>query len=403
MPNLILPRTVDLSERVTLMQQDARFDVAADTEAEASSLLAIRDGIRARRALPKVPKTFLTNDCIFNCAYCDCRSGNDGRIRYASTPRELAEVAYQQARRTGAGIFITSAIHRTPDYTEELIIRTLQILRGEMGYGGYIHAKVMPGTDPALIRKAGQYANRLSVNIEVAQSVGYTQIARNKNKGNILTPMGQISRMIAEAKQDTARYRPRFATSQITQIMAGSTGEDDYTILNLASAMYRKYGLARVYYTAFHYTHCAREYETLPKIVTPPWRMHRLYQADRLMQLYGFTAEEIAPEGGRFLAEDMDPKAAWALRHMDSFPVEVNRAEYEILLRVPGIGHTYAQRILAARRDRTVTHDTLRALGVPLKRCANFITCAGRFKPSTTERVEQLSFLLGEPLQALAM
>lgn len=395
MAHIVLPKVIDLSERVRLMQEDARFEMT-DADADCAGLASIRASVRSRRALPKVPKSFLTNDCIFNCAYCDCREGNEGRIRYASTPRELAEVSLQQANRTRSGIFITSAIHQSPDYTEELIIRTLKILRLEMGYRGYIHAKVMPGTDPLLIAEAGRYANRLSVNIEVAHSEGYRRIARNKNKGNILTPMGQISAMIAQAKQERGRYRPAFATTQTTQMMAGSIGEDDYTILNLSGALYRRYNLSRVYYTAFQYTHCAREYEHLPPVTTPPWRMHRIYQADRLMQLYGFTAEEIAPPGARYLEEALDPKAAWALRNMHLFPVEVNRADLQMLLRVPGIGPTYAKRILVARRDRTLTHEMLQKLGISLKRCRHFITCNGRFATGSTERVEQLSLWLKE-------
>lgn len=394
MSHIILPKTLDLTEKVFQMQEDARYDVA-DAEANAMALGCVRDAIRSKRALPHVPKTFLSNDCAFNCAYCGCRQSNEGRIRYAVTPREMAEVSYKQAMKTGAGIFITSAIHKTPDYTEEQIIQTLKILRGEMGFGGYIHAKIMPGADPALIHEAGLYANRLSVNIEVAHSRGYELIAHNKNRRNILSPMGQISEMISQARQARGR-RPRFATSQTTQIMAGSTGEDDFTVLRLSGALYSTYNLARVYYTAFHFTECVQGYETVPHVVTPQWRMHRLYQADRLMQQYGFTADEIAPPAQRTLQEDMDPKAAWALRNMHLFPVEVNRADFETLLRVPGIGLIYAQRILAARRQRKLTHDSLRALGIPLRRCQHFITCDGRFVSGARERIEQLSMFMRE-------
>lgn len=199
-------------------------------------------------------------------------------------------------------------------------METLRIMRQDLGYRGYIHAKIMPGTDPALIHQAGLYANRLSVNIEVARSEGFAKIARNKTRDNILKPMGQISAQIRRAREEAGRFRPAFATSQTTQLMAGSTGEDDKTILTLSQALYKTYGLSRVYYTAFQYRHPAAGYADLPPVSTPLWRMRRLYQADRLMQVYGFTAEEIAPDDAPNLEEDLDPKAAWALRAPRSVP-----------------------------------------------------------------------------------
>lgn len=393
MANIVIPASLSLDEKVAQMRQDARFEIENDDDALAMSLMDIKQNVRSRKPPPTVPKVFLGNDCIFNCAYCDCREGNDCKHRYVCTPRGLAELSYRQAVREKRGIFITSAIIGTPDYTEELIISTLQILRGELGYKGYIHAKVMPGTDPELIRRAGQYANRLSVNIEVARSEGYAMIAHNKNKRNILSPMGQISGLIQQAREDISPWKPFFATSQTTQLMAGSTGEDDFTILNLSGALYRKYRLSRVYYTAFHFEREAKGYD-LPKRVTPQWRMARLYQADRLMQLYGFSAEEIAPPVSPFLHEKLDPKASWALRNLHLFPVEVNRADYETLLRVPGIGLTYAKRIIEARQYCRITHDTLRSLGVAQKRSRHFITCGGKYTGDTCERADRLEEIL---------
>lgn len=394
--HIIFPKAPDITEKVRLMQQDAAYDVA---DADISS---IRREIRSRAALPKVPKVFLSNDCIFNCAYCGCRETNECKQYYAASPRELAEISYKQARQGRNGIFLSSAILNSPDYTQELLIRTMRILREEIRYKGYIHSKVMPGTDAELIRQSGLYADRLSVNIEVAHSEGYGMVAHNKNKQNILTPMGQISRLIESARADKSIHRPHFATSQTTQLMAGSTGEDDFTILNLSRALYQKYGLIRVYYTAFEYTWHAIGYDRLPQVVTPPWRMHRLYQADRLMQLYGFTPEELLPGQTRRLSPDLDPKAAWALRNMDFFPVEINHAAYEQLLRVPGIGIICAQRIVQARRHGTLTHDALRKLGVSINRCAPFITCNGRMAGAPTERVQQLSLLLSDPFTQAA-
>jgi len=368
---------MDLGEKLEQMREDARYDVSDDDSACIPDLSAIKTSIKCKAAPPKVPKVFLANDCIFNCAYCNCRSSNECKRRYVMTPRDLADISVREAMQSRRGIFITSAIYKNPDYTEELIIETLKIIRNQHQFGGYEHAKIMPGADPKLIREAGKYADRLSVNIEVARSEGYLRIAKQKNKNNILTPMLQISEMIAENRSVSGWGRPRFATSQTTQLMAGSTGEDDRTILQLSSALYRKYGLKRVYYTAFHYEQPAAGYD-LPFTATPAWRMSRLYQADRLMQLYGFMPDEIVPENAPCLVEDLDPKAAFALRNLHLFPVEVNTADYENLLRVPGIGIVYAKRIVEARHHCTVTFDVLRKIGVSLKRCRFFLLCNGK-------------------------
>jgi putative DNA modification/repair radical SAM protein len=379
--------TLTLENKILLMQEDARFDVAdpqlsyGTTQSEDESIPdpSMFQDIHAAQAPPKVPKIFLSNKCIFNCAYCGCRASRDTDQRYCNTPSELAEIALQQAKDNGHGIFITSAIYQNANYTEEIIIETLRILRKELFYNGYIHAKIMPGTDPHLIEKAGQYANRLSVNIEVAQNAGYERVAKQKNKENILVPMQQISNLVRNAKQYKSNGNPILAKSQTTQLMAGSTEETDRTIMNLSKALYKKYNLSRVYYTAFQYVQEAKGYE-LPFTSTPLWRTKRLYQADRLLQLYGFTPEEITPDKVPNLTESMDPKMGWALRNIHLFPVEVNTADYEQLLRIPGIGLTFAQKIIRARRYGKVTHQTLRRIGVVLKKSTYFITCNGKYE-----------------------
>jgi len=368
MANLHLKQALTAEDKLALMRQDACFDVADN---EAPGFDRIQKDIRAPKGPATAPKVFLSNDCVFNCSYCGCRCSNSGKTRYASAPREFAQLCMNTARANGGKVFITSAIHKNADYTEELIIEAMRILRREMGYRGYLHAKIMPGCDPELIRRAGLYANRLSVNIEVAKSEGYGVIAHDKNRENILRPMGQISRLIQSGSA--------FATSQTTQLMAGSTDEDDFTILNLSNALYGKYRLKRVYYTSYQYRGQAKGYAERPAVSTPQWRTTRLYQADRLLQLYGFTPEEIAPSHAPNLTSDFDPKAAWALRNLHLFPIEVNTADYEMLLRIPGIGVTYAQRILAARRQCRVTHDVLRKLGVSMKRSKHFLTADGKF------------------------
>ena len=358
------------------MREDARFEVGSDQDAEATALACAGD-VAAPPAPPKIPKLFLSGTCVFNCAYCGCRCGRDRSATYCNTPAELAAMAVAQAEANGHGVFVSSAIYRNADYTQELLAKSVEIMRNELGYRGFIHAKVMPGADPLLIAETGRYADRLSVNIEVARSSGYQKIAKQKNRNNILTPMADISGQILAAREE----RRPFAASQTTQLMAGSTGEDDRTIMNLSVALYRKYRLKRVYYTPFSYLHEAKGYEAenLSLQKTPYWRVARLYQADRLTQLYGFTADDVTPESEPFLQEDLDPKSAWALRHLNMYPVEVNRADFETLIRVPGIGITSAKKIIAARRYCTITHDILRKMRVPLKRSAGFITCNGRY------------------------
>lgn len=379
--------SLSIEEKIALMQEDARYDVADPqlsygSEQPEQELLpdpSMFIDIHSRQSPPKVPKVFLSNQCMFNCAYCGCRSSRDTNSRYCNTPREMAELSLRTAQSNGHGVFITSAIYKNSDYTQEMMIETLRILRNELFYDGYVHAKVMPGTDQFLIAKTGQYANRLSVNIEVARNSGYDKIAKQKNKTNILTPMQQISDLVRTAKQYKSYGNPVKARSQTTQLMAGSTEESDRTIMNLSGALYRKYGLSRVYYTAFHYEDPAKGYD-IPFTTTPLWRVRRLYQADRLMQLYGFSFDEVTPEEAPNLEEDMDPKISWALRNLQLFPVEVNTADYEELLRVPGIGLTYAQKIIRARRYGTVTHQTLRKIGVALKKSSYFLTCNGKYE-----------------------
>ena len=388
---------MDLQEKINLMQQDARFDVADDLP----DLSFIKSQFKSRTKPPTLPKMFVSNDCVYNCAYCGCRASNDVKRCYTNQPKELAEIAVSNATAQGKGIFITSAIRKNADYTVELTIETMRRIRMDFGYTGYIHAKIMPGTDLELIRRAGLYANRLSVNIEVAKSEGYGMIARNKTKESILGPMGQISRLIKTAKGEKSRFAPAFATSHSTQIMAGSTNESDYEILRLANALYRKYDLARVCYTPFQYSAPVRGYDALEVVSTPTWRMKRLYQADRLMQLYGFTPEEIAPDDRPNLTCDMDPKAAWALRHIHLYPIEVNTADHEMLLRIPGIGTVYAQRIMKARKYCKISHDVLRTLGVSLKRSRHFLTCDGKFQGDKVGSLAGYRRLLATPLETV--
>jgi Predicted DNA-binding protein with the Helix-hairpin-helix motif len=386
MANIILPKIVTYEDQLRMMAEDAQFDVSDSKESEHMCVpdLSVFSDIKAKPNAPKVPKMFVASKCIFNCAYCGCRASKD-RDGYCNDPKRLAEMCVAEAVKNGHGVFLSSAIYKNADYTEELIIQTIKHMRQDFGYRGYIHAKIMPGADPLLIREAGLYADRLSVNIEVAKKEGYDRIAHQKNKVNILGPMQTISDLILEAKETKGPYlKGKFAHSQTTQMMAGAVSEDDRTIMNLSSALYRKYHLSRVYYTGFHYTYTSKGYDDIGTFRTPAWRVRRLYQADRLMQLYGFSHDEITPDSEPNLAAEIDPKISWALRNISIYPVEVNTADYDTLLRIPGIGIVFAKKIIRARKYCTVTHEVLRKIGVSLKRSIYFIKCNGKYVGTTT-------------------
>ena len=385
MAQILIPNRPDTAALLDIMAEDMRYEIGCSAETLKNPAVDAAMQIKAAQTPCTPTKLGMCGHCAFNCAYCACRNSSDRRD-YLLEPAELARIAAETDKKTGCGVFITSAIYKTPDTTQERIAKTVRILREELGYTGFLHAKIMPGADPALIAATGRYANRLSVNIEVAKSDTYARIAKQKSKDTILAPMGEIARQIREASMGTPG-KPVFASSQTTQLMAGAAGEDDRQILNLSSALYRKYRLKRVYYTPFTYRHSSRGYEDLPAVQTPYWRVARLYQADRLTQLYRFAPDELTPPEAPMLESDIDPKTAWALRHLDLFPVELNTADYDTLLRIPGIGTTWAARILTARRYAPLSFDTLRQMKISLKRARYFVTCGGRFLGSELDPI----------------
>ena len=326
-------------------------------------------------------KVLQTNFCIYDCQYCVNRRSNDVP-RAAFTPEELCELTIGFYRRNYIeGLFLSSAVIQSPDYTTELMVRTLRILRERHRFGGYIHAKAIPGADPLLTRQLGLLADRLSVNIELPSSPSLALLAPDKKKEAILAPMGQISAGIAASKQEVAVYRhaPRFAPAgQSTQMIVGATPESDRHILTLTQALYDRYQLKRVFYSAYMPV-SSSPLLPVPEYFQPPLlREHRLYQADWLLRYYHFRAEELLDESQPDLDPRIDPKCCWALRHLEFFPVEVNRADYEALLRVPGLGVRSARRILRARRLGPLSFEGLKRLGVVLKRAQYFLTCSGR-------------------------
>jgi len=326
-------------------------------------------------------KVLMTNACVYDCQYCVNRRSNDPP-RAAFTPRELCELTMGFYRRNYIeGLFLSSAVARSPDHTTEEMIEALRLLREEYRFGGYIHAKAIPGADPLLTRRLGLLADRLSVNIELPSSPSLALLAPDKKKEAILTPMAQIRDGITASKEELAVYRhaPRFAPAgQSTQMIVGATPESDRHILTLTQGLYRRYQLKRVFYSAYMPVSSSPLLPAPQNFQPPLLREHRLYQADWLLRYYHFQAEEILDEDQPNLDPRMDPKCCWALRHLDFFPVEVNRADYEALLRVPGLGVRSAHRILTARRMGPLNFEGLKRLGGVLKRAQYFLTCSGR-------------------------
>jgi putative DNA modification/repair radical SAM protein len=309
-------------------------------------------------------------------------------------PRELAELTIGFYRRNYIeGLFLSSAVLRSPDHTTELMIRALSLLRNEYRFNGYIHAKAIPGTDPLLLRELGLLCDRMSVNIELPSEAGLRRLAPDKSKQAILLPMGRIRDGITENRDAVARYRraPRFVPAgQSTQMIIGATPESDLQILRLSQGLYDRYGLKRVYYSAYV---PVTENALLPSMDTKPplLREHRLYQADWLLRFYGFRAEELLDEAHPSFHPLVDPKCSWALDHPEFFPVEANRADYEALLRVPGVGVKSARRILRARRAGSLGFEDLKKLGVVLKRAQFFLTCRGRRPEGLSMRQEYVT------------
>lgn len=324
-------------------------------------------------------KILFTNYCIYDCAYCVNRSSND-IPRASLTPEEAVKLTINFYRRNYIeGLFLSSAVYKSPSYTMELLLKTVKNLRAE-NFNGYIHLKAIPGADWTIIEEAGKYVDRMSVNIELPSEKGLKLLAPQKSKENIIKPMGLINSKIIENVSERKLFRKidKFVPAgQSTQLIVGATPDEDLSILRLSESLYHKFSLKRVYYSA--YVPISR-HPSLPQISTPPLlREHRLYQADWLLRFYGFKSHELLDNQNPNFDIDFDPKCNWALRNLHLFPVEINRAEYEMLLRVPGIGIKTARRIIATRRVGSINYDSLKKIGAVLKRARYFITCQGKY------------------------
>ena len=325
-------------------------------------------------------KILFINECIYDCKYCVNRVSNDVR-RTSFTPDEICRLTMEFYRRNYIeGLFLSSGILKSPDYTMELLYESLYKLRTECHFQGYIHVKAIPGADPLLVQRTGYLADRMSINLELPTANALKKLAPYKSRRTILKPMRQIQNGITENKEELALYRsaPKFVPAgQSTQMIIGATPENDYQIMSVAEQLYDKFSLKRVFYSAFINVN---EDANLPMLPGGPplLREHRLYQADWLLRYYHFHVDELLSEARPDFNIYLDPKCDWAVRHLEYFPVEIQKADYRTLLRVPGIGYKSAQRIIRARRHANLGFDDLKRMGVVLRRALYFITCSGK-------------------------
>ena len=383
---------MDVLEKLTILTDAAKYDAACTSSGGNRAARAGMIGNTSTAAAGcchtfsadgrcvTLLKVLLTNRCVYDCKYCVNRRSND-TPRTAFTPQELADLTINFYRRNYIeGLFLSSGVFRSPDYTMELMIQTLRLLREGWRFNGYIHAKAIPGASPELVEQLGLLADRLSVNIELPSEAGLNSLAPDKTKRAILNPMRQIQSRNQQSREELVKYRhaPRFAPAgQSTQLIVGATPDSDFHIMRLTQGLYDRYQLKRVFYSA--YVPVVEHALLPPKDAKPPLlREHRLYQADWLLRFYHFRAEELLDEQHRDFDTRVDPKCSWALAHPEFYPVEVNTADYETLLRIPGVGPVSAKRILSARRVGGLRVEHLRKLGVVMKRAQFFLTASGR-------------------------
>lgn len=441
---MIFQEQASLREKLAILADAAKYDVACtssgvDRHSRPGQLgntaaCGICHTFASDGRCISLLKILFTNECIHDCKYCLNRCSND-IPRATFTPEEVCTLTVEFYRRNYIeGLFLSSGIVQSADYTMEQICLTLKMLREEYHFNGYIHCKSIPGASPEWVEEAGWYADRMSVNLELPTAEGLRQLAPGKTRKTILTPMRQIQSGVAESRDllgmkggnqsaywytqkrlgrrlpssdltaalkdsskkesisalsrsagetSLATWRRRdtsrgfVPSGQSTQIIIGATGESDYEIMAVTEALYQNFDLKRVFYSAF--INVNQDPAMTQASLTPPLRReHRLYQADFLLRFYGFQAKELLTEKRPFFNTYLDPKCDWALGHLEQFPVEITRADYQTLLRVPGIGTKSARRILQARRTGSISFSSLKTMGVVLKRAIYFITCHGK-------------------------
>ena len=378
---------MDTMQKLEILADAAKYDVACTSSGNnrASTTGALGNAVACGICHSFTPdgrcisllKILLTNTCIYDCKYCHNRHSNDVP-RATFTPWEIGEITNRFYQRNYIeGLFLSSAVVKNPDYTMELIIATLHIVRETYRFNGYIHVKAIPGASQSLIHQAGLLADRISVNIELPSQASLEKFAPDKSKTDILTPMKQVRNGIIQSKNELTLYRhaPKFAPAgQSTQMIVGASPESDSKIITLTEGLYNNYKLKRVFFSAYI---PVGHHPLLPTAGPPLRREHRLYQADWLLRFYGYKAKELFTSPDENLSLDLDPKCHWALSNLHMFPVEINKADYLTLLRVPGIGQRSAEKIVAARRVGNLNFEDLKKMRVVLKRAKYFILCNG--------------------------
>lgn len=387
----LMQTEMTLGEKLEILSDAAKYDVSCtsggterkgDGEGMGNCRKAgICHGFSADGRCISLLKILFTNECIYDCKYCVNRSGNDV-VRTSFTPEEVCTLTMEFYRRNYIeGLFLSSGVLKSPNYTMELLYTVLYKLRHEHNFQGYIHVKAIPGADSRLIQMTGYLADRMSVNIELPTAESLRLLAPHKTRKNILAPMRFVQQMSAENQYEIQTYRhvPKFVPAgQSTQMIIGATPESDYQILHVAESLYKKFDLKRVFYSAFIPVNEDKNLPSVKEQRPPLLREHRLYQADWLLRYYHFEAGELLDEENPNFNAYLDPKCFWALRHLEEFPIEINYAAYDMLLRVPGIGYKSASRIVKARRMGMLDFEDLKKMGVVLKRALYFITCKGK-------------------------
>ncbi|WP_343336913.1 hypothetical protein TPELB_20400 [Terrisporobacter petrolearius] len=381
---------MDLQRKLEILSSAAKYDVSCSSSGSNrknkkggignASVSGICHSFTPDGRCVSLLKILMSNVCIYDCSYCISRTSNDFP-RATFTPDEICDITINFYKRNYIeGLFLSSAIVKSADFTMEKLYETVYKLRNEHNFNGYIHLKAIPGADQNLIDKAGLLVDRMSVNIELPSSESLKILAPDKDKNKILLPMKNISNKIIQNKNEIKRFKnaPIFVPGgQSTQLIVGASPESDLKILTLSESLYEKMNLKRVYYSAFvPVTNDKR----LPEIKNPPTlREHRLYQADWLLRFYGFNANELLSEENPNFDINFDPKTNWALKNIHIFPLEINKAPREMLLRIPGIGEKSVQRIMAIRKVSNITFEDLKKIGVVLKRAQYFLTCNGKY------------------------
>lgn len=381
---------MDIHEKLKILSGAAKYDVSCSSSGSTrkntpsgignASESGICHSFAADGRCISLLKILLTNYCVYDCVYCVNRSSNDVP-RAAFTPEEVADLTINFYKRNYIeGLFLSSAVFKNANYTMELLLKTVTLLRNNYNFNGYIHIKAIPGADSNLIRKAGELVDRMSVNIELPSKESLKLLAPQKNSDLILKPMSYIDSQITANKEEKLLYKkaPSFVPAgQSTQLIIGATKDSDYKIMKLSENLYNNFNLKRVYYSAYV---PVSNNPKLPSIINPPMlREHRLYQADWLLRFYGFSATELLNEKNPNLDVNFDPKTDWAIKNIYQFPIEVNSAPRKMLLRIPGVGVRSVQKIMAARKVHSLNFEDLKKLGIVLKRAQYFITCKGKY------------------------